>query len=196
MLSAAQSAVQIPGGARDFFVLRNGKTGSGTHPASNSVGIKDSFPREKSDQQVRLTTNIHLMPRLRMNVAIPPLLIYVFKTCRENFIFSFNMVFSSILTLTVHVLYYQQFCLLQQEAYLPPFEPQYFTTCHVICMPCTFMFCPELEKKIHIFFTQFVLPHNKHQHTGHLSLKRTKKKSMKSRHEWNRTFLLIKMSSL
>ena len=84
------------------------------------------------------------------------------------------MVFSSILTLTFHVIHYMQFCLLQQEEYLPPFELQYFTTCHAISMPCTLTLCLELEKKIHIFFTQSILPHNRHQHTGHLSLKWTK----------------------
>jgi hypothetical protein len=86
------------------------------------------------------------------------------------------MVFSSISTLAFHVLHYLQFCLLQQEAYLPPFELQYFTTCHVMCMPCTFTFYSELEKKIHILLKKSILPHNNHQYTGHLGLKGTKKK--------------------
>jgi hypothetical protein len=48
------------------------QTGSGVHPASYAMGTGGSF------RGVKLTTHLHIMPRLRMRGAIPPLPQYVF----------------------------------------------------------------------------------------------------------------------
>jgi hypothetical protein len=55
---------------RGFYVLLSDQTGSGAHPA---VQIGWS---------VKLTTQLHLVPRLRMRGAVPLLSLYVFRACR------------------------------------------------------------------------------------------------------------------
>jgi hypothetical protein len=52
--------VQFPTWARDFSFLHNVQTGSGAHWSSYTMGTGD-FPRG-----VKLTTHLHLVPRLRM----------------------------------------------------------------------------------------------------------------------------------
>jgi len=62
-----------------------------------SNGYQGTFPWGKSGRVVKLTTLFHLMPRLRMSAAIPPLPHYVFikprfmyciQMCRNiNFVF-------------------------------------------------------------------------------------------------------------
>jgi hypothetical protein len=71
VLNDRSSEVRFPAGARNFFLLHRVQTGSGAHPASYSVGTRDSFPGGKNGRGVKLTTHL-LVPRSRMNGAIPP----------------------------------------------------------------------------------------------------------------------------
>ena len=66
-------------GARDFLFSKSVQTGSGAHLASYSMGIGFS-PRGQNDQGVKLTTQFHLVPGLRMNGVIPLLLLYAVIT--------------------------------------------------------------------------------------------------------------------
>jgi hypothetical protein len=56
------------------------QTGSWAHPASYPMctGGGGSFPGDKATGSVKLTTHLHLVPRLRTRGAIPPLNQYVF----------------------------------------------------------------------------------------------------------------------
>jgi len=47
--------------------------GSGVRPAFHPMGTEGPFPRIKAGGGMRLTTHLHLVPRLRMHGAIPPL---------------------------------------------------------------------------------------------------------------------------
>jgi hypothetical protein len=49
--------------ARDYSLLHSVETDSGAHPASYKVGTVDFFP---GVQSVKLTTHLHLVPRLRI----------------------------------------------------------------------------------------------------------------------------------
>lgn len=75
-----QSRVQFPARAKNFSLLQNIQSGSGTHPASHSMGIVSSSPRSKSSQSVKLTTHIHPLPRLISGVT-PLLQLHAFMTC-------------------------------------------------------------------------------------------------------------------
>jgi len=46
------------------------QTNSGAHTASYSMGVSDP-PREQSGRGVKLTTHLHIVPRLRMSGDIP-----------------------------------------------------------------------------------------------------------------------------
>jgi hypothetical protein len=48
-------------------------TGSRAHPASYSIGTGSCFYGVKSAGRYKLTTYLHLVPRLRMSGAISPL---------------------------------------------------------------------------------------------------------------------------
>jgi hypothetical protein len=68
------------------------KTGPGAHPASYSVGTAGTFPGDKAAGDVKLTTQFHLVTRLRKREFIHPLLPYVIMVwClvenRDEFIF-------------------------------------------------------------------------------------------------------------
>jgi hypothetical protein len=63
----------FPGGAADFRYTTASKTDSGSHHASNPMGKRSLSPRGLRGQSVKLTTKLHLVPRLRTCVAIPPL---------------------------------------------------------------------------------------------------------------------------
>jgi hypothetical protein len=54
-----------------YFSLPHVKTGSGAHPPSYPTGTGNSFP-EVQRSGMKLTTYIHLVPRLRMRGAILP----------------------------------------------------------------------------------------------------------------------------
>jgi hypothetical protein len=73
-LRARWSGVWVPAGAGNFSLRHRIQTGSGTHPASNSVGTRDSFPGGKSSRP----NHSHLAPRSRMLWDIPPLTQYAF----------------------------------------------------------------------------------------------------------------------
>jgi hypothetical protein len=45
----------------------------GAHTTSYPMCARGSFPRKSSGRVVKLTTHLHLMPRLRMRGAVPPL---------------------------------------------------------------------------------------------------------------------------
>jgi hypothetical protein len=58
-------------------VFQNIQTGSGAHPASCSMGT-GFFPGGEAAVGVMLTSHLQLVPRLRMNGAIPLLPLYAF----------------------------------------------------------------------------------------------------------------------
>jgi hypothetical protein len=58
-LRAVRSKVRIPIGIRDFYVLQNFQTGSGTHPSSYF------FPGQRSCRDVNLTTHLHFVQWLK-----------------------------------------------------------------------------------------------------------------------------------
>jgi hypothetical protein len=64
-LWACRSGVRIPVGERDLSLLQNVHTGSEAHPASNSVGTRILY--RGRGQGVKLTTPLHLAPRLLMS---------------------------------------------------------------------------------------------------------------------------------
>ena len=76
VLLAERSGARIPVGERDFSVLRNVQTGSGTHPASCSVGTEVHF-QGQSGRGVQLIIHLHIVPRLGMNENVPLLPLYV-----------------------------------------------------------------------------------------------------------------------
>jgi hypothetical protein len=64
---ACRSGVRIPVGERYLSLLQNVHTGSQTHPASYSVGTGTLY--RGFGQGVKLTTHLHLTPRLRTREA-------------------------------------------------------------------------------------------------------------------------------
>jgi len=69
------SGVRIPVETRDFSLLQYVQTGCGTHPASYSVGTV-VLSQGSSSRGVNLNTHLHLVSRLRVDGAIPPLPLY------------------------------------------------------------------------------------------------------------------------
>jgi len=67
---AGRSKVRIPVGARNFSLLQNVQTSSGTYAASYSMGSM-ALSQKKSGHIVTLTTDLNLVPGLRMSGAIP-----------------------------------------------------------------------------------------------------------------------------
>ena len=65
--------------ARNFLFSKRVQTASGAHLASYPMGI-GFRPRWQSEQGVKLTTHFYLVPRLRMNGAIPLPLLYAVIT--------------------------------------------------------------------------------------------------------------------
>jgi hypothetical protein len=63
-------------------------------PSLLSNGYQGLCPWGQSGRGVKLTTHLHLVPRLRMRGAVPPLFLYVFMVCclvkhRDKFTFNF-----------------------------------------------------------------------------------------------------------
>jgi hypothetical protein len=58
------------GEAKDFSILQIVQTALGAHPASYSMGT-EVLSRRKSGRNVKLTTHPHLVPRLKINGAMP-----------------------------------------------------------------------------------------------------------------------------
>ena len=69
--------VRVPVGASDSSFLQNVQTASGAHPALYSMG-SGVLSRGYSGRGVKLTTHLHLVPRLRMSGAIPLIPLYAF----------------------------------------------------------------------------------------------------------------------
>jgi len=100
-LSLTSSSVSIvtklwgAGAVKGFFSLgTRPHTGSGAHPSSYSTDTGGFFRLA-----VKLTTHHHIVPRLRMRGAIPPLFQYVFTSWdlikhRDKFIFYFKYIYS------------------------------------------------------------------------------------------------------
>jgi hypothetical protein len=65
------SRVRFPAEGRDSYLLHNVQTYSDAHPASCPFDTCGAF--DESDQDVKATTHLHLVPRLRMHGARPPL---------------------------------------------------------------------------------------------------------------------------
>jgi hypothetical protein len=72
-LHAGLLGVRVRAGARNFSPHHRTQTGSGAHPASYTMGTRDSFHGCKAAGVVKLTTHLHLMPRSRVRGSIPPL---------------------------------------------------------------------------------------------------------------------------
>jgi hypothetical protein len=68
-----------PERGKRFSLLQNVQTSSGAHPASSSIatGVLSLGVKQLGFE----ADHLHLMPRLRMRGAIPPLLINVFMVC-------------------------------------------------------------------------------------------------------------------
>jgi hypothetical protein len=63
----------IPAGAKDFSSNLWVQIGSGSHPASCTVGTGGPFPGVNRCRGVTLTTHPHLVPRSRMSRSYTPL---------------------------------------------------------------------------------------------------------------------------
>jgi len=61
------------GGNDGIFSLHPVRTSSGSHPASYPNGDRVLLPRVKSNRGMKLTTHLHLLPKLRIRGVIPPL---------------------------------------------------------------------------------------------------------------------------
>ena len=69
-LDGRGSIVPFPAKSRNFSPLQKVETGCGTHPTFYSKG-KGLLHWGQSGRSVKLTTPHHLLPRLRMNGAVP-----------------------------------------------------------------------------------------------------------------------------
>ena len=75
---------QVPGWEKILPVLPFIQTISGAHLVSYSTGNGSSFSWPYSSHRKRLTAHIHLLPRLKICGAIPPLLSHAFRTCTRT----------------------------------------------------------------------------------------------------------------
>jgi hypothetical protein len=66
-LRAAWPGVWVPAGTRRFSFLQHVQTRSGAHPTFHVMGTKVLFP-ENRDRGVELTTDLHLVLRLRVEL--------------------------------------------------------------------------------------------------------------------------------
>jgi len=78
-LRVGRFGLRIPAGARYFPRLHNIRTWSWAHPPYYSLGT-GVISRGLRDRRVKLNAVLHLLPRSRMNGAIPLLPVYAFKT--------------------------------------------------------------------------------------------------------------------
>jgi hypothetical protein len=86
-LRARRAGDRIPSGARDIFFSRTVQTVSGAHPLPSSVAA-EAFSREQRWGGVKLTTQRHLVSRLRISGSTPPLPYSLHGVDRNNFAFS------------------------------------------------------------------------------------------------------------
>jgi hypothetical protein len=71
------TGVRFPAGAGNFSLCHRIQTGSEAHPNSYPTEKGDTFP-DVSGTDLKLTTQIHLAPRLKMSGAITPTPPYIF----------------------------------------------------------------------------------------------------------------------
>jgi hypothetical protein len=97
-----------PASAGNFTLHHRFQTGSGAHPASYSVSIRDSLPGSKA-MGVKLTTHLHLVPRSRMHGNILPFPQYAFtawcsvKKHKDNFTFYLYVYAIIKYTVSLHI---------------------------------------------------------------------------------------------
>jgi hypothetical protein len=72
------SRIRFPAGSGNFSLHHRVQNGSGAHPASCPVGTRGYPWRLSGRRGVKLTTNLHLVPRSRIRGAVPPLSHYAF----------------------------------------------------------------------------------------------------------------------
>jgi hypothetical protein len=65
-LRTARQEFQFSEAVREFSPFHGDRIISGAYPASYPISIEDSFLGGKAVGAVKLTTPVHLMPRLRM----------------------------------------------------------------------------------------------------------------------------------
>ena len=71
-LRAGQSGIRIPAGVSDFLYSKMSKPALGpTQPRTKRVS--GDHPEAESGRGVRLTSHLHLVPRLRLSGVIPAL---------------------------------------------------------------------------------------------------------------------------
>jgi hypothetical protein len=73
--------VEVPAGGKRFLSFPKYVIGFGVHPASYSIGA-GLLSRGLRDRSVKLTTNLHVGPRLRMSGVVLPLPLYAFMTLK------------------------------------------------------------------------------------------------------------------
>jgi hypothetical protein len=76
MQENGRSGVRLPTGSREFSLHQNVQTDSRAHEAFHLKGIERLFSRRGIGRGVKVTTHLHLVPRLRMSGVIPLLLVY------------------------------------------------------------------------------------------------------------------------
>ena len=82
-----RNVVQLPLGARDFPLLQNKQKSFRAHLAPCSISYWELFTQEFRNHSMKLTTDFHLLPWLRMCRAIPPLPLCLHGIHRDNFTF-------------------------------------------------------------------------------------------------------------
>ena len=80
-----RSGVRLPTGSRGFSLHQNVQSDSRVHEAFHLKGTQRLFSRRGIGRGVKVTTHLHLVPRLRMNGVLPLLLVYFLAVDWENF---------------------------------------------------------------------------------------------------------------
>jgi hypothetical protein len=73
-------AVQFPVEV-NFLFSTDTLPGVGAHPLSYSMGNEGFFLMGEAGEGMKLTTCLHLVMRLKMSGAVPPLFIYISMSC-------------------------------------------------------------------------------------------------------------------
>ena len=75
MQRGERSGVRLPTGSRGFSLHQNVQTGSRAHEAFHLRGTERFFSHRGIGWDVKVTTHLHLVPRLRMGGVMPLLLV-------------------------------------------------------------------------------------------------------------------------